>query len=250
MMLYRDSQDVDNHPKFLEIDWIQLTGAEELAQGELSPRDIAAEVGPPGTLFAEPDFFPLGEGIGIPDSRRDRIGKHRAGAVGDVDGDGDADLVVAWHRLVDGESQLGWTVASNDGLGRFEPTQEVTPFNHIPLTTILHTCALRGSDFDGDGLLDLVVSEGGVVEVWYNWDGGFDPIIATIRRSGSLGLVDGDGDGDVDLLVADYDHDVESYYVTLWINDGYDFVQQRAIHSPSVGREARPLPIRTVQSLR
>ena len=66
MVLYRDSQDVDNHPKFLEIDWIQLTGAEELAQGELLPRDIAVELEPPGTLFADPDFFPLGKSIGTP----------------------------------------------------------------------------------------------------------------------------------------------------------------------------------------
>ena len=64
MILYRDSQDIKNHPKFLEVDWIQLTGDEELAQGELAPEDIAVELGPPGTLFAEPDFFPLGESIG------------------------------------------------------------------------------------------------------------------------------------------------------------------------------------------
>ena len=50
--------------QILEIDWIELTGVEELAQGELSPQDIAAGIGPLGTLFAEPDFFPLGEGIG------------------------------------------------------------------------------------------------------------------------------------------------------------------------------------------
>ena len=77
------SQDVDNYPTFLEIDSIQLTGAEELAQGELSPRDIAVEVGPPGALFAAPDFFSLGGPIGS------RLDVSR-GAVGDVDGDGDA----------------------------------------------------------------------------------------------------------------------------------------------------------------
>ncbi len=215
MMLYRDSQDVDNHPKFLELDWIQLTGAEELAQGELSPRNLGVELGPPGTLFAEPDFFPLGEGIGIP-SRWQSNRQESHGAVGDVDGDGDADLVAAWHRVMGRERQLGWTVASNDGLGGFEPTQEfllsTEPADDPPLMD------LRGSDFDGDGLLDLVNYQwGGIVELWYNWGGGFDPFLEL--SGGLVGLADGDGDGDVDLLVAD-----GVSQVSLWINDGYDFV--------------------------
>ena len=217
MLLYRDSQDVDNHPKFLELDWIQLTGAEELAQGELSPRDIGVELGPPGTLFADPDFFPLGEGIGS----SYLYASH--GAVGDVDGDGDADLVVLWNRLVDREIQRGWTVASNDGLGRFEPTQEV-PLSTVPWDS-RPSMDLWGSDFDGDGLLDLVVAEGEIVELWYNWGGGFDPVLQ-LFDVWLLGLADGDGDGDMDLLIQeldDSDHLVPSQ-VSLWINDGYDFV--------------------------
>ena len=213
MLLYRDSQDVDNHPKFLEIDWIQLTGAEELAQGELSPRDIGVELEPPGTLFADPDFFPLGKGIGTPSYRR-----ASQGAVGDVDGDGDADLVVLWDRLVDRESQLGWTVASNDGLGGFEPTQELT----LLTTFDFPLMNLWGSDFDGDGLLDLVVAERGIVEVWYNWGDGFEPALQ-LSDVGLVGLADGDGDGDTDLLVWEYD--ALSRKVVLWINDGYDFVR-------------------------
>ncbi len=213
------SRDADNYPTFLEIDSIQLTGAEELARGELSPRDIAVELGPPGALFAEPDFFSLGGPIGTPDSDVSR------GAVGDIDGDGDADLVVAWERNIDREKQIeqvGWIVASNNGLGRFEPTQEITlstisTFSRYSIPLI----DLRGSDFDGDGLLDLVVNEGRSVEVWYNWGDGFDPILQ-LSEVWLLGLADGDGDGDADLVVME--HDGASYYATLWINDGYGFV--------------------------
>ena len=213
MILYRDSQDLENHPKFLEIDWIQLTGTEELAQGELTPEDIAVELGPPGTLFAEPDFFPLGERIGTLGS----LQKSR-GAVGDVDGDGDADLVVAWNRLADRERHQGWTVASNDGLGRFEPIQEVT-LSTTSFSDPIRRMDLRGSDFDGDGLLDLVVAESQTVELWYNWGDGFDPTLQ-LPDVRLVGLADGDGDGDVDLLVSD-----GGAQVIMWINDGYDFVR-------------------------
>ena len=213
MILYRDSQDLANHPKILEVDWIQLTGTEELAQGELSPEDIAVEVGPSGTLFAKPDFFPLGEKIGTLGSL-----KRSQGAMGDVDGDGDADLVVAWNRLIDRERHQGWTVASNDGLGGFEPTQEIT-FSTTSFSDPIRLMALQGSDFDGDGLLDLVVSIAGrAVELWYNWGDGFDPTLQ-LPAVRLVGLADGDGDGDTDLLVSD-----SWSQVILWINDGYDFV--------------------------
>ena len=84
---------------------------------------------------------------------------------------------------------------------------------------------LWGSDFDGDGLLDLVVAEGEIVELWYNWGGGFDPALQ-LFNAWFVGLADGDGDGDMDLLVHEFDdsaHLVPSQ-VSLWINDGYDFV--------------------------
>ncbi len=215
------SRDVDNYPTFLEIDSIQLTGAEELAQGELSPRDIAVEVGPPGTLFAAPDFFSFGAPIGSPDwpdvSR---------GAVGDVDGDGDADLVVAWNRYIDRkeqEEQVGWIVASNDGLGRFEPAQEISLATiYTSFRRFTPLIDLRGSDFDGDGLLDLVVNVGRSVELWYNWGDGFDPTLQ-LSDVWLLGLADGDGDGDTDLAIMEYDG--LSYYVILWINHGSSFLR-------------------------
>ena len=214
MELYRDSQDVGNHPKFLEIDSIQLTGAEELAQGELSPRDLDVELEPPGTLFAESDFFPLGGTIDFPSGYWEEV----QGVVGDVDGDGDADLVVLWTRLVDGERQQGWTVASNDGLGGFEPTQEVILSTYTSFFDSFSSMDLWGSDFDGDGLLDLAVGKGVTVGLWYNWGGGFDPTLQ-LSDVKLVGLADGDGNGNVDLLVSD-----TASQVSLWTNDGYDFI--------------------------
>ena len=205
--LNTDPQGPDGHPAFLEVDWIQLTGVEELLLGELQPQEIVVEAGLPGALFAEPDFFPLGEGIG----RAVRLYKS-PGALGDVDGDGDVDLVAVWERLTDIGSQLGWIIASNDGLGGFIPTREVTR-----QATIIN---LQGSDFDGDGLLDLVFAGDQIVELWHNQ--GEDGFETTLRLSGVwlLGLGDGDGDGDVDLLVAELDDELS--HVILWRNDGDD----------------------------
>ena len=212
--LNKDPQGPDDHPIFLEVDWIQLTGAEEVLLGELQPREIAVEAGLPGALFAEPRFSVLGEGIGTEGSQ---------GVLGDVDGDGDADLVVIWEHyrstIVEGESirttRLGWTVASSDGLGGFVPTQEVPRSSQDGGASIRD---IAGGDFDGDGLLDLAYSEGFTIELWHNrGKNGFETILQ-LSDVFFLGLADGDGDGDVDLLGVEMD-DIWSN-VSMWINDG------------------------------
>ena len=170
-----------------------------------------------GELFAEPNFFPLGKaaadiGRGISDD---------TGTLGDVDGDGDLDLVIAWTRW---SPQWGWMVASNDGLGGLVPTRNVTrPIvgkrGGVPIVS------LWGDDFDGDGLLDLAFEEGLNLELWHNrGEDGFETILQ-LPNAGFVGLADGEGDGDVDLLVMEYDdeslHNHEgTSQATLWFNDG------------------------------
>ena len=175
-----------------------------------------------GELFAEPNLIPLdkpGAGIGWGYS-------DDTGTLGDVDGDGDLDLVVAWTSWA---PQWGWIVASNDGLGGLVPTRKVIRPNRpkreaggVPILS------LWGDDFDGDGLLDLAFQEGLNLELWHNrGEDGFATILQ-LPNTGFVGLADGEGDGDVDLLVTEYEeYEDEAEHThegtsqaTLWYNDG------------------------------
>ena len=206
--LNSNPQSLADHPSFVEVDWIQLTGVEELLLGELPPRSIAAPVSTPGALFAAPSFSPLGEGV--QDSRLSE------NALGDVDGDGDVDMVVAYVR---GSTRVetGWMVASNDGWGGFVPTQEVLLFKGKGTYSMP---AFDGGDFDGDGLLDLAVSGGGSVELLHNQgkDGFETALQLFVPDFLFVGLADGDGDGDVDLLGVEGGDTGPN--VIMWINDG------------------------------
>ena len=212
LWLNRHAEGPEDFPDFLEVDWIQLTGAEELLLGELEPQAVAgAGLGPPGALLAAPVFSPLGGGVSLVGSPR-----FSYGVLGDVDGDGDVDLVTSTevHR----RDQKRLTVSSNDGQGRFVPSQRIL----LPSISL----RLEGHDFDGDGLLDLVLRQGPSTEVWHNRGAaGFEPILHLPYGVWIGGLADGDGDGDVDLVVIEpeegwHDDWDASYPVTLWTNDG------------------------------
>ena len=129
-------------------------------------------------------------------------------AQGDVDGDGDLDLVVANDYA---QSQL----LLNDGNGLFVDATAgrlVTPANNDA-----HAIAL--ADLDGDGDLDLVVGNEDFVgnRVYLNNGVGvFTDVTATalpptIFDTKNLVLADFDGDGDVDLLTVDFPN---SHYYT------------------------------------
>jgi hypothetical protein len=119
---------------------------------------------------------------------------------GDVDGDGDTDLVVA----------MEWApvqVLLNDGRGRFTADP-----SRIPQTTHDHEEAAL-ADLDGDGDLDLaIVSEDDrTAELWLNDGSGRFAVAAFEAAAGAIGngiiAVDVDADGDLDLVAANADGD-------------------------------------------
>ncbi len=114
-------------------------------------------------------------------------------AVGDMDGDGWVDAVVAF------DSPPSLRVLSNDGLGGFGP----------PMNTMLAMAplAVEVVDFDLDGNEDAIVSDDAGVWIHYGLGNGSfgmalglaDPALVEGR---DLGLEDFDGDGVLDVAVA------------------------------------------------
>jgi hypothetical protein len=127
-------------------------------------------------------------------------------ALGDIDDDGDLDILAAQERGFYGGSN-GVVVLVGNGDGSFgDPVEKVFAFEPRSLTL---------SDLDGDGQLDLVVGQPGTsgsAAYWLpgNGDGTFDEPVAleVLGTSGQATAADLDNDGDRDLLIATGDHDV------------------------------------------
>jgi hypothetical protein len=199
-------ESVEEIPEAVEVDWIRLTGAEEYLQGELPP-PLFTGTTPFGELFSAPVFYSLGmRGIGhiVPFTER-------KGALGDLDGDEDLDLVSLWMDA-SGNDQ-GWLMAFNDGEGRFErPRSEPLEPSAIP--------HLDGADLDGDGRMDLLVSLGsGGTRILHNEAAAGLVPAREFPAGWSPGLVDADGDGDLDLWLVDRSQ-AEVYPLQLHLNDG------------------------------
>lgn len=134
--------------------------------------------------------------------------------LGDVDGDGDLDFVVANHGNVTTASSTV-SVRLNDGQGLFNGTQEVE-VGPNPNGVVL-------GDVDGDGDLDLLASNelGGRVSIRLNdGTGNFTGAASQYVLTGSFPqdvvLADVDKDGDLDLLTAN----TASSSVSVRRNDG------------------------------
>lgn len=137
------------------------------------------------------------------------VGRYADGlALGDVDGDGDLDVLTAQFSAVSNTV----SVRLNDGTGQFSGTQSVEVGN-APKRVVL-------GDVDGDGDLDLLTANQGSssVSVRLNdgrgqFGGGSDLSVDYYPTRVTLG--DLDGDGDLDLLVA-----TVSGWLNVRLNDG------------------------------
>lgn len=134
-------------------------------------------------------------------------GGYRGGAaLGDVDGDGDLDVVAVGGAA----NYLGL----NNGSGHF------TIHQTFPAPEAGYTDAEMG-DLDGDGDLDLVLARIDANQVWFN--DGTGQFAKSEQALGSgwtnrTHLADMDGDGDLDLTTAN--GSTGSQVSKIWLNDG------------------------------
>jgi hypothetical protein len=135
--------------------------------------------------------------------------------LGDVDNDGDLDLILTETEYSSGVAQAD--VRLNDGTGTFD----TTPFSTTPLGSIPSNIAL--GDLDGDGDLDFVTADvnGGSVSIRFN-NGigtfaagpGGDLNLSNAFQAVALGDLDADGDLDI---VASLANSAEQY---VYLNTG------------------------------
>jgi len=134
---------------------------------------------------------------------------------GDVDHDGDLDLIVANHDT------SAFTVLVNDGKARFSPA----PGSPFETGARPHIHSVIASDLDGDGWLDVAVESTDSNEVRIRRGGreGFGPVIAVAAGTNpyfQLGAADVTGEGIDDILIPG--HGDRTVRVITW--DGSAFV--------------------------
>ncbi|GAB3859769.1 hypothetical protein GCM10028822_36870 [Hymenobacter terrigena] len=153
--------------------------------------------------------------------------------LGDIDGDGDLDLVA----ICAGNTSLA-SVRLNSGLnsGTF-----VAPASNANFSLGAFTNKATLGDINNDGYPDLVVSKGtmtGSVDTWLNGGGnGFvaSQSISVSRQPLDIALGDVDGDGDLDMLIG---NDNSTGAVTLRLNGGLGsglFLEPVFAPEPAVG---------------
>ena len=177
---------------WLEIDWIELTGVEELLLGELAPPSVEYFRFEGAGLFAPPVFSPIVPGLG------GFSVAEGAGVLTDLDGDGDLDLFSTWEDRGPGSDNpfiMGWVMALNDGRGAFETV-------HTEETEWVFYWDVQSDDLTGDGQDEIVLAHSDIA-VW-----SIEPdfpdfqieVLTQLLDHRLVGLMDWDGDGDLELF--------------------------------------------------
>ena len=150
-----------------------------------------------------------GEGAFIPHPTTPSLSTFQTSdvALGDLDGDGDLDVLLASSSVE--------TVWLNDGDGGLTPHPTTPNF-----TDMGSSRAVVLGDLNGDGSLDALVASTMTDTVWLNDGAGnfaAHPITPEFDTGAAwnLALGDIDGDGDQDAIVARNDH-----ADSVWLNDG------------------------------
>ncbi|MBN1187145.1 MAG: T9SS type A sorting domain-containing protein [Bacteroidales bacterium] len=161
-----------------------------------------------GTSGAHKVWLNDGSGIFTDSGQRLGHGNHTSAAPGDVDGDGDMDILVTFNY-----NDAGNKIWINDGTAYFTEGQ---------LFSMTHSSEAKFGDLDDDGDLDIFFVHWGGNKIWFNNGsayftdsgqelGGSD--------SESVGLGDFDDDGDLDAFILNAVYQVPETN-EIWINDG------------------------------
>ena len=187
------SRPADELVRWLEIDWIELTGEEELLLGELAPPSVAYFRFEGAGLFAPPVFSPI-----ISESERSFLGGSRTAALTDLDGDGDLDLFSTWENFHSPPPFVNiWVMALNDGRGAFETV-------HIEKRIGEGIDYLHVGDLTGDGQDEIATRKDREITVWSIGPELQMEVLTQIEGRWLVDMVDGDGDGRVELFTTDF----------------------------------------------
>jgi hypothetical protein len=186
-------------PQALEVDWIRLTGIDELLQGELPP-PTAFSRPVPGELFAPAEF----QSLSLPGLVRP--------ALGDLDDDGQLDLVVSSDYTTPAFRQDRYlATAYNDGEGHFRRGTWFLDSREI-VKGEGHLVWYEVGDLQGDGGMDIVLQVGTTYSILLNdHQGGFTR--QSLATGDLRGICDLDQDNDLDVVLGFKDF-------TVLLNDG------------------------------